>query len=213
MATGGLGLQLLQAKQVTVDQVGADVARKQVQILAFGEQAVGGQVFAVVQNDVGVLHSGVVQVGGRGVQPAQAGVHKQNRLLLAHVHQVQWVGHDRDARPLVEMAHGWGDVSTVVQHINSGFVVRSRQGAGADALLLAVIAQGGGQNAAMPPMGDKSLEDTVLHHALDSADRQAEYFGRLAGAEVVLRVLRCFHGLVPGVADFARMGRLGLLEC
>lgn len=42
MATDGFGLLLLQAEQVAVHQIGADVTRKKVQVLAFGEQAVDG---------------------------------------------------------------------------------------------------------------------------------------------------------------------------
>ncbi len=196
MATGGLRLQLLQAKQVAVDQVGGDVARKQLQILAFGEQAVGRQVSAVVKNDVGVLHAGVLQVGGRSVQPSQASVHKQNRLFMADVHQIQWVGHDRGTRPFVETAQGRGHVGVVVQHVDMGHRVNRRQGAGADALFLAVIVQGGGQNPAVAPMGDKGLEDPVLNHALDGADRQAKHFGGLAGAEILGRGLCHVHRLV-----------------
>ena len=209
MATGGLGLQLLQAKQVAVDQVGADVARKQVQILALGEQAVGGQVAAVVENDVGVLHSGVVQVGGRGVQPGHAGVHKQNRWLWAYVHQIQGVGHDGDTGPLVEMAQGRAHVCAVVQHVNMGHGMSGRQGAGADALFLAVIVQRCGQNAAVAPMGDKGLEDPVLHHPLDGADRQAKHFGGLAGAEILGRGLCHVHRLVLWMVGGAG-GALGM---
>ena len=209
MATGGLGLHLLQAKQVAVDQVGADVASKQLQILGFGEQAVGGQVFAVVENDVGVLHSGVVQVGGRGVQPGQTGVHKQNRWLWANVHQIQGVGHDCDTRPFLETAHGRAHVCAVVQHVNMGCGLNSPQGAGADALFLAVIVQGTGQNAAVTTMGDKGLEDPVLNHALDGADRQAKHFGGLAGAEILGRGLCHVHRLVLWMVGGAG-GALGM---
>jgi len=197
MATGGFGLLLLQTQQVAIHQIGADVARKKVQVLALGEQAVRGQMFAVVKNDVGVLHSGVVQMRGGCVQPGHARVHKQDRKLLAHVHQIQRVGHDGDAGPCTEIAEGRCHVCAVVQDVNLGDGVRRHQAAGADALLLAIVVQGGGQNAAVPTVGDKGFENAVLDHALDGADRQAEHFGGLARAEVVLWVLGCFHGLVP----------------
>jgi hypothetical protein len=62
-------------------------------------------------------------------------------------------------------------------------------------------------------VGDKGFEDAVLDHALNSADRQTEHFGGLARAEVVLWVLGCFHGLVPWVVGFVRIGLFGLIEC
>lgn len=213
MATDGFGLLLLQAEQVAVNQIGADVTRKKVQVLAFGEQAVGGQMFAVVKNDVRVLHPVVVQLRGGGVQPGHAGVHKQNREFLAHVHQIQRVGHDGDAGPCTETAQGRCHVCAIVQHINLRDRVRGHQAAGADALPLAVVGQRGGQNAAVATVGDEGFEDPVLNHALDGSDRQAEHFGSLAGAEVVLRGLGCFHVLVPTVVGFADMGLFGLFGC
>ena len=45
-------------------------------------------------------------------------------------------------------------------------------------------------------MGDKGLEDPVLNHALDGADRQTKHFGGLAGAEILGRGLCHVHRLV-----------------
>lgn len=65
----------------------------------------------------------------------------------------------------------------------------------------------------MPTVGDKGFEDPVLHHALDGADRQTELFGGLAGAEVVLWVLCCFHAHVPWFGGFVGLGVFGSFGC
>jgi hypothetical protein len=48
----------------------------------------------------------------------------------------------------------------------------------------------------MSAMGDKSLEHSMLHHALNSAHRQAQHFGCLAGADVNFCVLLGFHWIL-----------------
>lgn len=169
-------------------------------------------MFAVIQNDVRVLHPGVVQMRGGGVQPGHARVHKQNREFWAYLHQIQWVGHDGNAGPCAEMAEGRCHVCAVVQHINLCNGVRRHQADGADALLLAIVVQGGGQNAAVTTLGDEGFKDPVLDHALYGAHRQAENFGGLARAEVILWILWCFHVLVPKVVSFVEIGFFGLFE-
>ena len=80
-------------------------------------------------------------------------------------------------------------------------------------MLFAIVIQGCCQDAAVAAMGDKGLEDAVLHHALDGTDRQAEHFGRLAGAEVVLWVLLCFHARIPWFGGFVGVGSFGSFGC
>lgn len=61
-------------------------------------------------------------------------------------------------------------------------------------MLLAILAERRGQNSAVSPLRDKGFEDTVFHHALDGAYRQAQHFGCLAGAEIGLIDVGVFHG-------------------
>lgn len=65
----------------------------------------------------------------------------------------------------------------------------------------------------MTTVGDKSFEDAVLHHALHGADRQAQPFGGLAGAEVILIVLLCFHALIPCFGGFDMLESFGFFGC
>lgn len=202
-----------QAKQVAVDQIGADVALEQLQVRCLVQWAVAGQVLAVVEDDVGALDAGVLYVDGRAVQPGDAGVDEQNGHVLADVQQIQRVRHDCDAGPLFELAQGGRGLGVVMQDADSVRRLRAGWLAGADPMLLAIVVQGGGQNAAVAAVGDKSLEDAVLHHALHGANRQAQSFGGLAGADVVLWILLGFHALIPCFGGFDMLELFGFFGC
>lgn len=202
-----------QAQQVAVHQIGADVAFEQLEVWRLVEGAGVGQVLAVVEHDQGVLDAGVLHMDGRSVQPGDAGVDEQNGHFLADVDQIQRMGHDGDAGPFFHLAQGGRHVGVVMQDADGVRRLHAGCRAGADPVLFAILVQGGGQDAAVPTVGDKSFEDAVLHHALHGADRQAQPFGCLAGAEVVLRVLLCFHARVPWFGGFARVGSFGPFGC
>jgi len=81
-----------------------------------------------------------------------------------------------------------------------------------EALAFAIVHDRFGQDAAMATMGDEGLEDPALHHALNRAHRQAQGFGRLAGADInlwILGVVWIFH---RGVLAWIGLGVLGFLR-
>lgn len=94
------------AEQIPVDQIGADVAFKQAQVWRLVQGAAVGQAGAVVNDDVCLLHAGVLQMHGRGVQPGNPGVHEEGVHILCDVDQVQWVGHDLDVGPVRQGVQG-----------------------------------------------------------------------------------------------------------
>lgn len=134
-----------QAQQVAVDQVGAEVVLEQLQVAHLLEGAVCRQVLAVVEHDVGVLDAGVLYVNGRGVQPADAGVGKQDGHFRAGVHQVERVGHGGHTVPGRQFGQGGAWVFVVMEDaypwqvglMGAGTLAR----AWADPMLLTVFIQ------------------------------------------------------------------------
>lgn len=81
-----------------------------------------------------------------------------------------------------------------------------------EALAFAIVHDRFGQDAAMATMGDEGLEDPALHHALNRAHRQAQGFGRLAGADINLWILGGCVDFSSWGARLDRLGCLGLFE-
>lgn len=128
------------AQQITIDQVGADIALEQVDFLGQVQGAVGGQVRAVVHHDVGVLHQVVLQMQGGRVQPWNPGIDEKSSHGLVNAHQVQRVGDDLGLLPVGHFVEfGW-HVLAVVQNTNQGLV--DQAGLRLKTLLLAILVQG-----------------------------------------------------------------------
>jgi hypothetical protein len=62
-------------------------------------------------------------------------------------------------------------------------------------------------------VGQKSGEQTALHHALNRAYRKAQHFGGLAGADVSLFVLVGFHALCRLGPEMGGKVGLALFGC
>ena len=179
------------AEQIPIHQIGADVAFKQAQVRRLVQGAAAGQAGAVVNDDVCLLHAGVLQMLGRGVQPGNSGVHKKGIHVLLDFDQIQGVGHDLDVWPLRQGLQGLREVLTVVQNADQGTarVCLGQRVKQVETLAFAIVHDRIRKNAAVTPMGEEGLEDPALHHALDRAHGQTQGFGRLAGADINLWIL------------------------
>ncbi len=173
-----------------------------------------GQFGAVVNDDVCLLHAGVLQMHGRVVEPWNSGVHEKGIHILGDFDQIQRVGHDLDVGPMGQGVQGLRKVFTVMQNANqrAARALVGQRVEQVDALAFAIVYDRLGQDAAMATVGDEGFENAALHHALDRAHGQAQGFGGLAGADVNLWILGVVKIFCHGVFAVVGLGCLGLFE-